>query len=91
MADQKTTAPLPPSQFINTMRVRHSQREFYFDFGQLSGVGDGTTGIAHLIATVVTTPAHAKEMLKVLEANVGLYEDRYGVIQESTPKPLVKQ
>jgi hypothetical protein len=91
MADQNPTAPLPPSQYINTMRVRHSQREFYFDFGQLAGVGDGTTGIAHLITTIVTTPAHAKEMLQVLARNVQLYEAQFGQIQEAVITPPVKQ
>ena len=90
MADQKT-APLPPAQFINTMRVRHSQNEFYFDFGQISDVGDGASGIAHLIATIVTTPAHAKAMLRALETNIGLFEQRFGLIEESAPQKLVKQ
>lgn len=80
MADPKTL-PLPPAQFFNTVTVRNSKREFYFDFGQLASI-ERSENFAHLIATLVTTPAHVKEILGLLQRVVDRYEETYGEIED---------
>ena len=60
----------------------HTQREFYFDLGQLI---DETSGVASLIARLVTTPEHAKAVLKVLGENIRKYESRFGPIPDPRP------
>ena len=78
MADPKESL-LPPAQYMNVMRVRHTAREFFFEFGQSS---DGSGSAAHLVAALVTSPHHAKQMLLALRENIGKYEEAFGVIPE---------
>ena len=78
MADQPSTA-LPAAQYFNVLRITHTPREFFFDFGQ------GPTGEKNLLALVArlaTSPAHAKEVAEALNKNIEKYEARFGPIRE---------
>ena len=88
MTDTKPTNLVPPAQYFNVMRVSHTPREFYFDLGQLI---DETSGVASLIARAVTTPAHAKAVLKVLGESIRKYESRFGTIPDPRPNPEALQ
>lgn len=78
MADTKETL-LPPAQYMNVMRVRHTPREFFFEFGQSP---DGSGNAAHLVSALVTNPQHAKQMLFALRENLAKYEEAFGEIPE---------
>ena len=83
MADPKREIALPPALFFNGMRVSHTPREVFFDLFQVSG--DSRVGA--LVTRVVTTPAHAKAVLKVLTDNLKKYEAKYGEIVEESVAP----
>ena len=87
MADPKG-APLPPAPYANVMQVSHTSREFFLTFAQSSqaaGVSDESeqaVTTAHLVSRVITSPGHAKAILKALETNIRRYEERFGAIAE---------
>jgi len=89
MADPKNEA-LPNALFFNVMRVRHTATEFFLEFAQ--HVLD-QPGAASLVGPpLVTTPAHAKQILAALRENIAKYEAKYGEIQVprgATEKPGV--
>ena len=47
---------LPPSIYVNFLRVSHNPSEFYLAFGQVASDGSGG---AHLLSSLITHPAHA--------------------------------
>ncbi len=75
--DAPTPGTLPPALYVNFLRVGPQRSEFFLTFGQLT---QEDVGGAHLVASLVTTPAHAKSMLKVLADAVSRYEARLGPI-----------
>lgn len=77
MPDPKAPAP-PAAHFFNYMTISHTKREFFFGMAQAAE----TPGMASLVARVVTTPGHAKAVLKALRLNVEKYERQYGTIEE---------
>jgi hypothetical protein len=87
MPNEPKTGLLPPSTYVNFLRVANNQSEFFLSFGQLvqeQGVG------AHLVSSLVTSPAHAKAMLRALEDAVERHEQRFGeiaVVEPPTPVP----
>ena len=80
MADPKSP-PLPPAHYINLMQVSHTAREFFLAFGQIAP--GQQSGVAHLVTQLVTSPQHAKAMLRALEDNIRRYEERFGAISET--------
>jgi len=86
MADPKS-APLPPSPYINLMQVSHGEREFFLSFAQIA---PENPGVAQLVARVVTTPSHAKAILRALQDNIRRYEEKFGEIPESPRVPQQK-
>jgi hypothetical protein len=89
MADPKNEA-LPNALFFNVMRVRHTALEFFLDFGQ--HVLDQPGSISLVSPPLVTTPAHAKQILGALRDNIEKYEAKYGEIavpSGATEKPGV--
>jgi len=83
MADPKS-APLPPSAYVNLMRVAHTSQEFFFTFGQIQ---PEQGGVAHLVSQLVTSPEHAKAMLRALDENIRRYEEKFGLIREGGGEP----
>jgi hypothetical protein len=85
MPNELKAGLIPPSSYANFLRVAHNQSEFFLSFGQLAqeqGAG------AHLVSSLVTTPAHAKAMLRALGDAIERHEQRFGeipVIEPSVP------
>jgi hypothetical protein len=77
--DEPDSAPLPPSVYVNFLRVAHQHSEFFLTFAQIAG--DPVAG-AHLVSALVTSPAHAKSMLRALGEAIERYEARHGEIPE---------
>ena len=68
-------------RYANVAIIAHTKDEFILDFalaypGQSPVVG----------SRVITSPQHAKALLRSLEDNVRKYETRFGTISES-PRP----
>ncbi len=68
-------AMLPPGAYINFLRVAQARSEFHFAFGQQA---PGQAPQLH--STFVTTPLHAKAMLKALSAAIERYEEQFGEV-----------
>lgn len=62
--------------YANFMRVTHQRGEFVMDFAHLVP----PTGI--VTARVITSPAHLKQIIKALEANLADYEKKFGKVEE---------
>jgi hypothetical protein len=77
--DEPDSAPLPPSVYVNFLRVAHQHSEFFLTFAQIAG--DPVAG-AHLASALVTSPAHAKSMQRALGEAIERYEARHGEIPE---------
>jgi hypothetical protein len=45
--------------------------------------------VATLRSRVITSPEHAKRILRALQENLARYENMYGPIQEATDMPKV--
>ena len=74
----------PTAAFANVARMRHTQTEFYLDFGQASL---DQAGVANLVSVIVMTPQHTKQLLLALGDNVRRYEARFGEIEAPEPPP----
>ncbi len=61
-------------RYANHFAVGYNACEFIFDFGQ----SYSENGHAELYTRIITCPAHAKELLKILKASVAQYEKEYG-------------
>jgi hypothetical protein len=75
---------MPPATYVNFLRIAQSSGELFLAFAQTSG--EASTS-AHLVASLVTSPAHAKAMLRALAQAVALHESRFGVIPEPAAAP----
>ncbi len=71
---------LPPAAYVNFLRVGQDRAEFHLALGQMV---QGDNAGAHLLGSFVTTPIHAKAMMKALAEAVERYEARY----EEIPSP----
>jgi len=76
MSDSKPDL-LPPAAYVNFLRVSHQPGELFLAFGQ---VPQNQGGAAHLVSSLVTTPARAKAMLFALAESVRRYEEQHGAI-----------
>jgi hypothetical protein len=84
--DQPKSAPLPPAAYANFLRVAQSRSEFFLAFGQIA---QPEVAGAHLVSSLVTSPAHAKSMLRTLAEAVARYEKRFGAIPAAQgPSPI---
>ena len=66
---------MPPASYVNYLQVASRREELHLSFGQLA---DGEGQNAHLIASLVSTPTHARAMLEVLEQALDKYDKRFG-------------
>ncbi len=62
--------------YSNIVRIGHSPYEFMLDFGQFQPEGKR----AFMDVRVVTSPQHAKAILKALKDNIATFEEKYGKI-----------
>lgn len=65
-------------RYSNNMFVAHGPDEFIIDW-----ILDSPSG-AQLVARIIASPAHMKRVVKVLQQNVNIYEDKFGPIVEKT-------
>jgi hypothetical protein len=103
MADEEKPAPageqqiaiqIDPQQgtgvYSNLMMISHRKEEFILDFlflqPQRSPQGQS---VATLRSRVITSPEHAKRILRALQENLRRYEESFGIIDESTDMPKV--
>ncbi len=67
--------------YSNLAIITHSPAEFIIDFTRIvPGVPK-----AKVHARIISTPQHAKLLLKALEDNINKYEARFGVINVENP------
>ncbi len=67
--------------YSNLMRVSHQKGEFILDFANVVPPAGIVT------ARVITSPAHLKSMIRVLQANMEIYEKKFGGVEAaSQPK-----
>jgi len=62
--------------YSNIVRIGHTQYEFMLDFGQFQPEGKK----AFMDVRIITSPPHAKAILKALKDNISKYEEKYGTI-----------
>lgn len=68
--------------YSNLAIITHSPAEFIIDFTRIvPGVPK-----AKVHARIITTPQHAKMLLKALKENIDKYENRFGEIVIDTPQ-----
>ena len=62
--------------YSNIVRIGHSPYEFMLDFGQFQPEGKR----AFMDVRIITSPPHAKAILKALKENIAKYEEKNGKI-----------
>jgi len=65
--------------YSNIVRIGHSPYEFMLDFGQFQPEGKR----AFMDVRIITSPPHAKAILKALKENIARYEEKHGRIGAS--------
>ena len=60
--------------YANSMVVQHSAQEFILDFALISA------GTGQVVARVITSPGHMKQIAKAFDENIQKYEELYGPI-----------
>jgi hypothetical protein len=65
--------------YSNIVRIGHSPYEFMLDFGQFQPEGKR----AFMDVRIITSPPHAKAILKALKENIARYEEKHGKIGAS--------
>ncbi|MCC6847916.1 MAG: DUF3467 domain-containing protein [Deltaproteobacteria bacterium] len=73
--------------YANLMMVSHRKEEFILDFLFVPPQQAGANQTAALRSRVITTPEHAKRIVRALQENVQRYEAAFGPISEATDLP----
>ena len=72
--------PTSSGHYVNFANILHNPTEFVVDFGRIvPGRSD-----VKILSRILTTPVHAKQLLKALAQNIALYEQQFGPIPEVT-------
>lgn len=72
--------PTSAGHYVNFANILHNPTEFVVDFGRIvPGRPD-----VKILSRILTTPVHAKQLLKALAQNIALYEQQFGAIPEVT-------
>ena len=75
--------PTSAGHYVNFANILHNPTEFVVDFGRIvPGRPD-----VKILSRILTTPVHAKQLLKALTQNIALYEEQFGPIPEITAAP----
>jgi hypothetical protein len=64
-------------RYTNYFQIGHNAVEFLVDFGQKY-----SEPREYMHSRMVMSPAHAKELLKVLNRSIEIYEKQFGEIEE---------
>ncbi len=70
-------------QYSNLAVFSHTPTEFFFDFALVQ-----PQGVAQVVARIVTSPRHAKALMRSLAENISKYEAQYGPIPDLPSDPL---
>ena len=62
--------------YSNIASIMFNRTEFYLDFGRLVPGKPEVT----VHARIITSPAHAKDLARVLAQNIQQYEEKFGII-----------
>ena len=74
--------------YANLMMVSHRKEEFILDFLFVPPQQTrGQTDPRRLRSRVITTPEHAKRIVRALQENIQRYEASFGAISEATDLP----
>lgn len=73
--------------YANLMMVSHRKEEFILDFLFVPPSQAGANQSAALRSRVITTPEHAKRIVRALQENIQRYESAFGAISEATDLP----
>jgi len=73
--DIKANDETMKGRYANMMQVAHTKEEFALDFMLV------TPPAGQLVSRVITSPGHAKRILKALEENLANYEKQFGAIE----------
>ena len=69
--------------YVNFANILHNPTEFVLDFGRaVPGRPD-----VKVVSRILTTPFHAKQLMRALRENIELYERAYGEIRSDFPAP----
>ena len=66
------------ARYANYFEIGHNAAEFILDFGQVYSQAEGR----QMHTRIVTSPAYAIALLRLLEKAVGRHEQIYGAIRE---------
>jgi len=67
--------------YVNFANILHNPTEFVLDFGRaVPGKPD-----VKVMSRILTTPYHAKQLLRALQENIEIYERNYGEIRSDFP------
>lgn len=80
----KATDEILQGKYSNAMQIAHNKEEFIMDFILVH------PPVGQLQDRVITSPAHAKRILKALAENITRYENQFGVIVEAGVIPTQK-
>ncbi|GAA5334247.1 MULTISPECIES: DUF3467 domain-containing protein [Thermus] len=64
-------------RYTNLALIAHTKNEFILDFALLQPQGG-----AMVVSRIITSPQHAKALLRSLAENVARYEETFGPIPE---------
>ncbi|APD09657.1 MULTISPECIES: DUF3467 domain-containing protein [Thermus] len=64
-------------RYTNLALIAHTKNEFILDFALLQPQGG-----AMVVSRIITSPGHAKALLRSLAENVARYEETFGPIPE---------
>lgn len=73
--------------YSNLMMASHRKEEFILDFLFVQPQRSPQGQIATLRSRVVTSPEHAKRIVRALAENIARYEAAFGQIEEATDLP----
>jgi len=72
--------------YVNFANILHNPTEFVFDFGR---VVPGRNDVK-VMSRILTTPFHARQLLRALQQNIDLYERTYGEIRSDFQPPVAE-
>jgi hypothetical protein len=72
--------------YSNAANIIHNKNEFIFDFAIILPGKNA----AKVQSRVITSPAHAKQLMTALQNNISKYEQSFGEIKAEVIPPILK-
>jgi len=73
----KLSDNIPGGEYANFMQASHTKEEFMMMFANIVG------GNGRIVGKIITSPGHLKRIVKALQDNLKIYEDKFGEITEA--------